>query len=377
MSRHDALMTRARRIDPAAGDAFEGLAVSADGQAMLAAILESPPQRRDQVAGPTAIRRRKLRLGPIARRTIAIGVAAAVVLGIATIGSPDRETRAPRSVWSAELVGIAKQAPRLLLSGAEWRVTRADEFSADSGEMIFENGRGCTLAPAKEGCYWMSLDWRPADTHADYLADRKRGSDSSSKATIDGHQAIVFEYDHTALGTTYQAMWLDGAHSLELRSDVIRSLHEFEAIAATLRQVDVDTWLSAMPESVVTPADRDDAIDRIVADIPIPSNVDLDDLRDNQEVREGEALEYQVVQTVICGWIGQWIDARKAGDEAGVRRAVEAMTGSRDWAAMKAYGGRSYVFDVADAMANGTEVNGNTSLPTGVAYQRHVGCPES
>lgn len=376
MTKNDALMTRARRIDPVPAKAFKGLASSIEGQEALNAILESEtmhPRKSDNVVVGSS-RRHHLRLGAIARRTVAIGLAVVVLAGIATIAAPDRPTPRGKTVWDAELVSIAQQSPRLLLSGDEWRVTRADEFSVEIGEMTFENGKDCTLAPVKKGCYWMSLFWRPAETHDDYFADRKRGSDSSSTTTIDGHEAVVFEYDNTALGTTFQAMWLDGDHSLELRSDVIPNLAEFNAIAATLQQLDVDSWLSAMPASVVKPDVREDAIDRIVADIPIPSNVDLDEMGRSQLVREDYALEGQVVQTVVCGWIEQWIDATKANDKESRREAVAALTGSRDWEAMKNYGPRDEVLDVANAMTSGYPLY--TNIPRDVGYLRHIGCPE-
>lgn len=377
MRKNDALMTRARRVDPKPTNPFRGFADSPEAQEILTAILETPPSRGENTG---VVRVRKPRhsqpLRAIAKRTVAVGVVAAVVLGIATIAAPDRPVPGSQTVWDAELVSVAEQSPRLLLSGDEWKVTRADEFSAELGEMTFENGEDCTLLPLKEGCYWLSLFWRSADTHDDYFEDRKHGADSSSKTTIDGHEAIVFEVDNS-IARTYQAMWLDGEHSLELRSDVIPTLDEFNAIAATLQQVGVDTWLSAMPASVVKPDARDGVINRIIADIPVPSNVDLTELRSAQNVRDGYQLEYQVAETVICGWVQQWIDGTQAHDDAAVREAVAAMAGARDWRVMENYGGRSYVFDVADAMRTGAEINGNAELPTGVYYQRHLGCPES
>lgn len=378
MNKNDALMTRARRIDPAPAEAFEGLASSPEGQETLNAILESAPVHQGKsdhvVAGSP--RQHQLGLGGIARRTVAIGVAAAVVIGIATIAAPDRPVPDSKTVWDAELVSIAQQSPRLLLDGDEWRVSRADEFSAELGEMTFQNGRDCDLLPLKEGCYWVSLFWRPADTHTSYFEDRKRGADASSKISIDGHDAVVFEVDGTApIGKTFYAMWLDGEHSLELRSDVIPTFKEFSAIAATLHRVAVDTWLSAMPASVVTPADRGDAVAKILADVPIPSNVDVEALKNGRAVMNDYSVEGQVQTAIICGWIQQWIDGTKTGDKGAVREAAAVMATSRDW--LDNYGAASYVQDVADAMPDGSPINGDTSLAIGVGYQRHIGCPEN
>ncbi len=377
MNRNDALMTRALRVDPAPGEAFEGLASSTDGQATLTAILESAPpqpQSKDEATASTP-RQRTFRLGAVARRTLALAVVGALVIGITTIATPDRPAPEEDTIWAAELVSFAEGSPRLLLGAQSWSVIAAQEITEDTGEMMFATSPDAVLAGAGPGEYWMSLNWYPSKMHDSYVQDRRRGADATWKITIDGHQAVVFQHDGTApLGVTFYAIWVDGIHSLELRTDVISTADQFNEIALTAKAVDVDTWLSAMPASVVEPEERGDAVDRILADIPVPSNVDVEAIKNRATVSNG--MNYEVTTAVLCGWVQQWIDARKASDEASLRQAVNALAGSREWAAMKSYGGRSYVVDVADAMAAGTPVNGDRSVPVGVTYQRHLGCPE-
>jgi hypothetical protein len=374
---NDALMTRARRVNPVPPDTFGDLAGSADANETLEMILEAAPRAR-AVSGQPAkgAPRTSRRRTPVRVRRLAITVTvAALELTFVNLQSGDRPVPAEGRAWAPRLVALAERSPRLLLDQSEWRVTRADEFDGDSGEMTFENGRDCNVAPAKPGCYWVSLDWRPADTHEKYLEDRRRGADASSTLTIAGHEATVFELHDTALGTTYQAMWLDDEHSLELRSDLVPSLEEFAAIAGTLHDVDTDTWLTAMPANVVTPDDRAAAVDEILDRLPVPKSLDAETLKQKQATRDGYALEYEVKTAVVCGWVQQWVDGTRSGDEAAKRRATEVMARAGDW--LGRYGGKSYVDDVAEAMATGSPVNGDTSLPTGTGYQRHLGCPET
>ena len=51
---------------------------------------------------------------------------------------------------------------------------------------------------------------------------------------------------------------------------------------ASLHEVDVDTWLSAMPASVVQPAQQAEAVDEMLAGIPLPPGFDPASIRDDR-----------------------------------------------------------------------------------------------
>ncbi|MGC4835665.1 hypothetical protein ACLQ3D_14305 [Micromonospora vinacea] len=65
-----------------------------------------------------------------------------------------------------------------------------------------------------------------------------------------------------------------------------------------------------------------------------------------------------VTSRVGCGWIAEWQRARASGDEAGVRRATEALRGSHGWRVLRDLdraGDWSEVFwEYADEVAAGT-----------------------
>lgn len=377
MTKTEELVDRARRVNPVPRDAFARLAESAEATDILERIVGTNPavtgrSRADEQKAGTRSRLRVRVLG-----VAALAAAVAVALTVVDPGIDEPGRRGPRagSRWSPALVALAERSPRMLLDEKEWRVTRVYEYDSQTGEMEFQNGHDCDVAPVKEGCYWISLNWRPAETHQHYFADRKRGADESSKVTIDGHEADVFAVHDTALGTTYYAVWLDGRHSLELRSDVVPRLAQFNAFAATLHEVDTDAWLSAMPASVVKPDERAAAVDAILEDLPVPSNLDVEALRASQAVKEGYALEDEVHNAVICGWVQQWVDGNRSGDEAAMKEAADTLARADQWIPGR-FGAGSFVRDVADGMATNTPVNGDYSRPIGVGFQRHLGCPE-
>jgi hypothetical protein len=324
MNRNDALMTRAERIDPVRNDASKDFAESVQAQEILDSILQTEPQ---QTAPKRALRTKTLRhgshLGSIARRVAAVGVAAAIVFGVTTFGDPaEGPARGGGVVWSAELVRFAEASPRLLITQEGWVVTRADERTRDEGEMTFVNG-GDRL----------DLHWRPRDTHDRYLQDRKHEAAHSWDISIDARKGLLMQYDHTSPGVlSLTAMWLGEQHSLELRGDSFDSVDEYRAVAATLQTVDVDTWLSAMPDSVIKPNGRAIAVDEMLKDIPVPDSVDVAELKSRGVVSDRYQLGAQVTGAVACGWIDQWVEAKAASDLEREQQAVNAMRGSHDWA---------------------------------------------
>ncbi|HEX2293718.1 MAG TPA: hypothetical protein VHN37_00225 [Actinomycetota bacterium] len=370
MRSDEELLAIARRVDPVPSDAFSDLARSPEGIAMLAEITVTASRRR------------------ASRRVVAVAAVAAVLVGVVTATRP--EPRRPEARWSPALVVLAEESPRLLIHADGWRVTSAEELGGGHGEMFFENGRRCQLAGASEGCYWMSLAWYPVESYRRYLADRERGADASWDIEIDGHDAVLLRHDAPApdvtegivgdpfTGTTFYALWADGGHWLELRSDVVPTVDEFRDVAATLHRVDVGEWLGALPDSVVQSHERPSEIDRILVDVPVPPHLDLEELASRPGVRG--AIEYEVMTAVVCGWIDHWIEGNRSGDARVTSEAADALAGARRWRVFRDGGQfEEVVFEIADAMARGepVDVGWDESVPAGVGYRRHLGCEGS
>lgn len=340
----DTLLEMAARVDPVSPDGFRGLAGTQWGRDTLEAILKTRRRRRRHVAKAAA----------------AVAVAASIAVVVA-LARPAEPPPVPEGRWTPAVVARAQRSPRLLITAPGWTLERADDHGEDGGETTFENGRR-----------WVSVNWYPGRLYDHYVADRRGGAERVADVVIDGHDAVLFRHDGNApIGVTFYALWFDGSYAVELRTDVIAEESELRDIARSVESVDVDTWLAAMPDSVVTPDERRQAIERIVADMDVPPNVDLDELANRDVVRS--SIDFDVATVVVCGWIDRWIEADGADDEAGRREAAEALAGAHEWDALAANGiWAEYVAGVAEEMRNGEASDGSGSV--GARFRRDIGC---
>jgi hypothetical protein len=303
---------------------------------------------------------RRRRLFGIAAPAVAAAVAA-VVVGITLSGKSDGQA------WAAALVRVAEAAPRLLVDEPGWEVTRADELGVDYGEMTLANGERR-----------LDLKWLPAGEYEDAVSKRAAEMDDLATAPAAGAEARVFRYPGT---NDYVAVWLQGDYTVEARG-LAADADAFRATLASLRQVDVDTWLSAMPETVIVPVRQAEVIDEMLAGIPLPPGFDSTTIRATDAVRDRYQLGAQVSGAVACAWIGRWVAARDAGNDASAGEAVEAMATSRTWAVlleMEDEGDYPEVlWEYAAAMATDGDVpGGGPGMTVEATYRTALGCPGS
>lgn len=294
------------------------------------------------------------------RRAIAVSVAAPIAAALAvasTLIGAGGET-----AW-ASAVEVARAAPRLLVGEPGWKVARADEFSVEYGEMTF-------VRRARE----LDVRWGPARDHEDGVDKRAAELEVLPAVSIAGDGARVFRYPGT---NDFTALWLRGEWSVEARG-LAPSARAFAATLASLRKVDIDTWLAAMPDNVVKAASRADVVGEMLAGVPQPDGFDAAALRDGDEIRDRYQLGAQVAGAVACVWIGQWVDARRAGDERGVRQAVAAMATSHRWPILLEMDDEGdypeVLWDLADAMATDGVVMGGRPLTIEESYADALGC---
>lgn len=69
---------------------------------------------------------------------------------------------------------------------------------------------------------------------------------------------------------SFNALWTSGGHPVELMVKGV-DRQALDGLLSPVQDVDVDTWLSAMPPGVVKPIDRAATVDGILAGIPVPS----------------------------------------------------------------------------------------------------------
>ena len=431
-----------------------------DATADLRTELVATPDRGDvgvdDAAPPRSSKRRRrliLRAGPL-RIGIAAGVLAAIAVG-AGIGINGRLNDGPSTAWSAPLVELANASPRLLISGNDYRVVRANQ-DGGYGEIVFapvdgkaprggfDNGAklmedefpddgakgtaylyggsfyaerlaeltdegtgatslGTTTAPGRPA-RWFALganrfralwtqgddvievhgvaptkeafakvlssigdntkpemlspkqeiqaNWYDAAAFPERVADaanKPAGDDSDlGTTTVLGHPVRWFKYKGL---DRFHAAWVEGDQLIEV-DGIAGGRDEFASVLNRLVTVDVDTWLRAMPESVVKPASLATTSDAMLKGIPLPPNFVLP--KATGTIRDRYQLGAAVTSQVACGWLDEWFLAKDAGDAARAGAAARAMATSRDWPILKemAAGGAfpSAIWEYADVM---------------------------
>jgi hypothetical protein len=314
---------------------------------------------------PTAVRR-------VLTRRLAIAVAAAAVIGVVAttlIGHhpDDRQAAGTASDPTATVpsksatrfspvaLKAAEQNPRLLIGESGWKVATVYGFAANTGTVVLT-----------KGSLHLEMNWYPGDQYDSYYQDRSTEVSPPSAVRIGDWPGSLFKYSATRFAVMLRPR--DGVFVEFGTASNGWTRAEFDRVRALIRQVDVTTWLDAMPPEIVTPPKADQAAAKVLADIPLPPGFDagsLADLGTNDQYQFG----VQVTGRVGCAWIAEWKRADQAGDQAAKSKAAAALRSSHNWKALKQIapqGGWSSIFwDVADQTAAG-------QVPQG--YESTLGC---
>jgi hypothetical protein len=256
--------------------------------------------------GVRSIRRRAM--------TLAVGVGAALVAVVLLLNGTFAGGGG-HPAYAAAAVQVAEANPRLLVSEAGWKVTDAGEFKPHEGETTFSNGS-----------YKLTLNWYPSGLYRTYLRDRAQVS-RAQRSKLLGGTATTVEYSRNEYATMLAPM---GAVFVEVRGR-LASRSEYQSVVGSLRPVGVDTWLAAMPASVVGPDTRAKTVEEMLRGVPLPPSFDAKALEREDPVLNHYALAVKVADTVSCAWVETWIAAKRAGDRPAGREAVDAMAGSQSW----------------------------------------------
>ena len=238
-------------------------------------------------------------------------VLAALLLVSGWLGGPG----GGRTDFAAAAIRVAEANPRLLVTAPGWKVVRADAFEPDSGEL--------TLS---DGAHRFEIHWYPARLYRQRLRDRARVS-APRHGTLLGMRTTTVKYGREEYATMLSP---NGNVFVEVRGR-LGSRSAYGEILRSLRPVDVETWLGAMPPSTVRPAARSEVVSRMLRGIPTPPGFDAGRLRREGSIADRDSLAVAVGNAVACAWVESWILAREAGDPAGAARAVEAMASSAAW----------------------------------------------
>lgn len=297
-----------------------------------------------------------------------VGVIAAVIL--LTGGSASHPER---PAYAAAAVKVADANPRILVTAPGWKITSANQFEPTDGEIQFSDGD-----------HKLDMTWYPAKLYGEYLEDRAEVSPPET-STLLGHTATTVYYGHRGGYATMFSPF--GRIFIEIRA-FVDDRHTYDEILSSLQQVDVDTWLAAMPPQVVQPSEHAAVVDEFLKGVPIPPGFDVEALRDDSAVGDRLAIANKVISAVACDWLDRWAAATKSGDAAAAREASEAMATSHEWPVLHDFPpGRiraQAIWQYADQIQHGrldTSFGGvvvveedGTKYEYGPAYANALGC---
>lgn len=256
--------------------------------------------------------RRRLRYGLATGLACVTALVALVLAGGGSVGGGGGPA------FAAAAVEVAEANPRLLVTLPGWEVTDAGEFEADAGEVTFG-----------DGTHRFEIHWYPADLYGSYLHDRALVS-TPETSTLLGLTATTVRYgegEYATMLSPQGSVFVEARGRLDGRAG-------YEAVLHSLRRVDVDAWLAAMPPNVVRPDARGVVVERWLRGVPLPPGFDRGALTDEGSVLNHYQLAVAVAGAVSCGWVESWLAAAESGDRAGTREAVEAMATSEGWPMM-------------------------------------------
>lgn len=327
------------------------------GQAMRPGARAGKPV---SVAGRHSVQRKRGRDGTRQRWLLSAAVLIALLAGAVSLLWP-RGSDQP--VWADEAVAVATQSPRLLIR--EWAVEGVGAFSIENGEMTFGSG-GRTA----------DLFWTPALMFNDRVNDRVQSSTSTTTTSVGHIEWTMFDYgrsEHRAIAL------VDGSTIEVVASPTNES--EFVDLLGRIESVDVDTWLRALPASIVLPDSQVAVVEQMTADIPLPPGLEVFDITDTDIVGNRAQVAVAVLQPVVCGWIDVWFTAQEAGDQQLVEQVEEVLGTAREWAIVEEMIGGPWTDSLlqrTDAVATGSLItDGSSPEPINRDNLAGIGCSPS
>jgi hypothetical protein len=256
------------------------------------------------------------------------GVAATVLAGVLAVsmlkvdqpearpGTPSTTSEATDpAAYSAMVLKAAEENPRLLIDQPGWKATTVYGFAEKEGTISFSNG-GRQL----------EMNWYPAGQYDSYHKDRLDVS-KPEPVKVDGWPADLFRYSASDFAVMLRPR--DGSF-VELRTGSAWTRSEFDQVLADVVRVDARTWLAALPAEIVTPERVNEQAAKVLADVPLPPGFDTAALK-GLGINDPYQFGAQVTGRVGCGWISEWLRAKKAGDDVAVQRAADALRSSHKW----------------------------------------------
>lgn len=328
--------------DPLAGISRDSISLG-DARDELIAEIVAKPAPDERAKGPArSWSGRKI----ILRAGLAGGLACLIAFGIILSGGGSKPQE--KSAYAAELVRMAEKTPLVILDLPGWDVSHIDVGSAERGSINFRK-----RLKAGQPRMGADLSWNTGGI-SEWVSD---GETLTTNAPVLDTEAQVVKDGWHQGRQELSAFWMFNDRVMVLRSQVFGE-KSFLALLAALKRVEVDTWLDAMPASVVKPEASGKVLRKMLRGIPIPPDFDPMTISGDANGTSRYQFGATVAGTIACTWIERWARARDTGDRAAVAEAVQAMSTSKEWPILKKMnrvGGYSWVlWEYAEAMPKGT-----------------------
>jgi len=223
----------------------------------------------------------------------------------------------------AEELAEAVGAPLVLVDRSGWRVEYADEGTARSGTVRFVGPVAAGSPSAVE------LRWTDGGLPS-LMRDRASSGPLADTAPVLGTVAHVY-FRHGPGRQKISGLW-EGPTGLVLEFvAIVNDLDEFADLLGSLRIVEQNAWLEALPPSTVRPADRASVVLSMLNGVSTPPGFDPNTIKGARLVKDRYQLGAAVAGTVACTWFQRWSVARVTGDADAVREAIDAMATAKTW----------------------------------------------
>ena len=232
-------------------------------------------------------------------------------------------TSAPAATTSAAAPAapqLIRWPPRVLLDSG-WDVITANERSIDEGYMTFSRD-GVTVF----------VGWYRGEVLADEAWYEEKGFTAVGSGALLGHPVTIYSGPQAEGAPTQgleTSLVIDAA-SLSVQvmsgdSETTLSAEEYSALLAGVRQVETTEWEAALPERVVTPAERPAVVEEILTDVPIPE--DFDPQWGNEDLTQDRTeLAAELANSVACAWLNRYFTATEGSPQAtGALDAIESI----------------------------------------------------
>jgi hypothetical protein len=318
------------------------------GRAELLEEIMSTPVLDDRPVSTERPRRRTPWLVPVAAAAAVLALIAGSAWLVSSLGlrSPD--------------VAAGSGAYRAILEAPGWTVDSVDADDA-SGELTYVKGDEK-----------FEISWYPAAEYDGYVEDRRHITETpvdGQPIEVLGRGALMWLYggaNPTAIRE------IENGHFLELRGKSM-STAAYLRLLDDVNLVDRADFAAAMPASFVDGTARQRAVDQVLDGIStyvdplIPSGSTRSGFSSNAD--DLDLLGAEVARDVACEWLTEYVDARRAGDQARMDEATSVLSTAHDWpvlAEMTPNGGYpALVWEYADRVAAG-------QVPKG--YGRALAC---